>query len=85
MIGGLLKVSGMLILKLVYGKKFEEKASEKFILMIFLSLINIVWLFAFMLFVSGTAANDTVTCAILTFAYPIIIAVWAVIERKKQA
>lgn len=84
MLSGLLIVSGMLVLRLVYGKKYSEKHSEKFGLMILLSLMNIFWLLSVLFLTAGIAANDTVICAIMAIGYPVAIAIWTVIERKKQ-
>lgn len=84
MLSGLLKVSGMLILRLVYGKKYAENHSEKFGLMILLSLANIFWLMSILFLVTGIAAKDTAICAVMAIGYPIAIAIWTVIERKKQ-
>ena len=84
MLAGFLKVSGMLVLRLVYGKKYAEKHSEKFGLMILLSLANIFWLLSVLFLVAGIAANDTVICAIMAIGYLVAIAIWTVLERKKQ-
>lgn len=84
MLAGLLKVSGMLILRLVYGKKYVENHSEKFGLMILLSLANIFWLMSVLFLVAGIAAKDTAICAIMAIGYPLAIAIWTIIERKKS-
>ena len=84
MLSGLLKVSGMLVLKLVYGKKYVEKSSEKFGLMLFLSLANVFWLMSILFLFAGIAAKDTALCALMAIGYPIAIAIWTVWERKKQ-
>ena len=84
MLAGLLKVSGMLVLRLVYGKKYAEKHSEKFGLMILLSLANIFWLLSVLFLVAGITASDAVICAIMAIGYPVAIAIWTVLERKKQ-
>lgn len=84
MLAGLLKVSGMLILRLVYGKKYAENHSEKFGLMILLSLANIFWLMSVLFLVAGIAAKDTAICAIMAIGYPLAIAIWTIIERKKS-
>lgn len=86
MITGFLKVSGMLILKIVYGKNFKSKiaASENGMtgIMILLSVVNIIWLMSLLFWISGIAAGDTVLCIIVSFAYPVAIIVWSVIARK---
>ena len=83
MIGGLLRVSGLLILLIVYGKK---KVIEHRSLMAELSLsfANIMWLMCFAFWIGGIASNDTVFCAIVTIGYPIAIVIWTVIARIKQ-
>lgn len=85
MLAGLLRVSGMLILRLVYGKKYDENHSEKFGLMNLLSLVNIFWLMIVWFLVAGIVANakDTAICVIMAIGYPLAIAVWTIIERKK--
>lgn len=85
MLSGLLKASGMLILRLVYGKKYSEKVSEKIGLMMLLSIANIFWLMSILFLATGIAANDTALCVIMLIVYPVAIASWTVIERKKQA
>lgn len=84
MLSGLLKMSGALILRIVYGKKYTEQYKEKVPLMLFLSALNIFWLMAFGILVSGNAGDDVVLCAVLVAAYPIAITVWHIIERRKR-
>lgn len=83
MLSALLKVSGMLILKLVYGKSFSERGSKKTGLMLLLSTANIMWLICVLFLVAGNTANATALCVIMAVVYPVVIAVWAVLERKK--
>ena len=52
--------------------------------MILLSLANIIWLMSLLFLVAGIAAKDTAICAVMAIGYPIAIAIWTVIERKKQ-
>lgn len=82
MLSGLLKVSGMLVLRLVYGKKYAEKSSEKFGLMLLLSLANVFWLMSILLLFAGSAAKDTALCVIMAIGYPIAIVIWAVMVRR---
>lgn len=84
MLSGLLQVSGMLILRLVYGKKYAVNHSGKFGLMILLSLANILWLMSILFMVEGIVAKDTAICVFMAIGYPVIIAIWTVIARKKQ-
>ena len=85
MLKGLLQISGMLTLWIVYGKKYSEKAANKFGLMILLSIANIFWLLSILFLATGSAANDTALCIILAIGYPIAITIWAIISRKKIA
>lgn len=80
----MLLYSGTLVLKLVYGEKFEEKSSELGGLMIFLSLVNVAWLLCAIFLLAGIAANDAAFCIAMIIGYPAIIAIWAVRERKKS-
>ena len=84
MLAGFLKMSGMLVLRLVYGKKYGEKHSEKFGLMMLLSMANIFWLLSILFLAAGIAANDTILCVIMAIGYPVAIAIWTALERKKQ-
>ena len=83
MLKGLLKVSGMLVLKLVYGSQYEEKAYDRIWLMLLLSMVNIFWLLCILFLIAGIAAKDTVLCAVFVITYPVIIAIWSAVERKK--
>ena len=84
MLSGILKLSGLLILRIVYGKEYSEEYSQKTSLVIFLSLVNCLWLLCSLFLIAGMAVNDTVFCAIIAIGYPVAIIVWAVMTRKKQ-
>ena len=85
MLSGMLKASGILILRLVYGKEYSEKASRKIGLMMLLSIANILWLMSVLFLAAGSASNGTALCVIMMIVYPVAIASWTVIERKKQS
>lgn len=82
MISGLLQVSGILVLRLVYGKRYYEKHSKKFGLARLLSIVNIFWLLSILFLIVGISAKDTALCLVLAVGYPLIIVIWALIERK---
>lgn len=84
MLSGFLKASGWLILKVVYGKKFAEKASDSVGLMILLSLANVFWLLCILFLATGISANDTVFCIVAAVVYPVAITIWAFFARKKR-
>lgn len=85
MMGGFLKISGKLILRLVYGKKQAEKIFEEFGCIIFpLSLANIFWLLSLLFIATGITGKDTILCIIMAIGYPVAIAIWTIIARKMQ-
>ncbi len=83
MLGGLLKVSGLLILKLVYGKSFDEENSSTMI-MLLLSMANVFWLLSILFCLAGKSLTTIAFAAFIAIGYPIAIAIWAINERKKQ-
>lgn len=85
MIKYFLMISGMLILKIVYGKAYSEKASQKMALMFLLSMINGFWLLCLFFLAIGGASGDTAFCLILGVGYPVAITIWAVLTRKQLA
>ena len=89
MIQGLLKLTGMLVLKIVYGKHYKEEVADKWQkrlpLMLFLSAMTIFWLVCVALLCSGNAGKDTLYIALAVLAYPCAIAVWTIRVRKKYA
>ena len=84
MLGGFLKISGILVLRLVYGKKYGKEHAEKFSLMMLLSLANCFWFLSVLFLIAGISADDTIICAVMAIGYPIAIATWTTLERKKQ-
>lgn len=84
LLSSLLQGSGMLILRIVYGKKYAQNHSGKNGLMSLLAVANFFWILSFLFLIAGIAANDTVICAIMVIGYPVAIAIWTVLERKKQ-
>ena len=89
MIQGLLKFTGLLVLKIVYGKRYQEEVTDKWKkrlpLMLFLSTINIFWLLGIIALCSGNIGKDTLYVALAVLIYPCAIAAWAVRVRKKYA
>ena len=80
MLSGFLKLSGLFILKLIYGEKNEEKISEKFELSLLLSALNICWLISIISLFSSLDLKSL----IMIIGYPTLIALWAAYERKKN-
>ena len=84
MLSALLKMSGFMILRIVYGKEKWKKESEGIALPMVLSLFFIFWLLCLIFLFSGSAANDFWICLIYGIAFPVVILVWAINVRKKQ-
>ena len=84
MLSALLKMSGFMILRLIYGKEKWKTMSESFVLPIVLSLFFIFWLLCLLFLFSGSAANDFWLCLIYGLGFPIAILVWAIIVRKNN-
>ena len=87
MLVGLLRISGVLVLRIVYGKHYEEKVDSSeggmIGISLLLSLLNVMWLLCLMFWLSGTAEKDIIICIIGSIVYPVCIAIWAIIVRKK--
>ena len=79
----MLKLSGLFLLKLVYGKKFEENCREKMGLTGLLSIANIFWLLSILFLALDMAAKDADLCKFMAVVYPVVIVIWSVIERKR--
>lgn len=80
MLSALLKMSGLLTLKIVYGKAYSQKATEKTWLTLLLSIANIFWLISILLLIPGGATGDTILMAV---GYPVAITIWTIISRKQ--
>jgi len=84
MLNALLRLSGIFVLKLVYGREYDAKASGKTGLSFLLSAVNCFWLLSLMFLCLGAAAKDVVFCLVIAVGYPLAIAIWAMVARKKQ-
>jgi len=88
---GLLKMSGFLILSLIYGKekckeKEESLGQELFVLLsVFLSGLFAFWMICLVLLFSGAASNDFLFALITAIAFPVLIFIWAMIARKQNS
>lgn len=80
MLKGILEVSGMLTLKIVYGDKYGEKAAGRIGFIFLFSLLNALWLIC--LIFSFAGGTEAISAVVLAIAYPVAIAVWAMRERK---
>ena len=89
MLVGLLKMAGFGILVLVYGKEEYEKRwlstpkERTEFVQYLLSLAFFFWLVCSLSWIFGATANDTLFCAVFSLAFPVLIAVWAFIVRKR--
>lgn len=84
MLSGLLKMSGFLILWLIYGKEKAETMSESLTLPIVLSLLFIFWLLCLLFLFSRTAANDFWLCLVYVIGYPVAIIIWSILARREN-
>lgn len=84
MLAGLLKMSGFLILKLIYGK--DSKKLEEFGLGIpmVLSLCFIFWLMSLLFLFIGAAAKDAWLCIVFGIGYPLVLLIWGMLVRTKK-
>ena len=72
-------------MKIVYGKEYEEKVSQRIALRMLLTFANTFWLLSIILLTAGgTASGDTVACVIILIVYPVAIATWAIRERNRR-
>ncbi len=84
MLSALLKMSGFMILRLIYGKEKWEKMTGSSALPIVLSLLFVFWVLCLLFLFSGSAANDFWICLTYGLVFPIAILVWAIIVRKNN-
>lgn len=84
MIAGLLKASGFLILKLIYGK--DSKKLEEFGLgtPMMLSVCLMFWLMSLLLLFTGAATKETWLHIVFGIGYPLVLFVWGMIVRAKK-
>ena len=73
MFAGILKMGGMLILLLVYGKKIDRFKSLSLVAMSLLSFALIFWILCLVFLFSGIAANNSTLCIIYSIAFPVVI------------
>lgn len=85
MFAGLLKMSGFLILMLIYGKKNKQKVNkiveDFFFIPLALSFAFIMWFICLML--AGIDSGDQIGCIIYGITFPAALVVWAIIVRRK--
>lgn len=79
---GFLSMSGLLILRIVYGKGLEEKLPERRALMEFLSIVNTIWFIGVLIFIGEFTTDGSVAGLAVMLIYPAVIAVWAIIARQ---
>lgn len=84
MLSALLRMSGFLILRLIYGKEKAETMSESLTLPMVLSLLFIFWLLCLLFLFSGTAANDFWLCLVYVIGYPVAILIWSILARREN-
>ena len=87
MLAGLLKVSGLLILKIVYGSHLQEKISSSqngmTATMVLFSMLNIFWILCIAIFLTEDKREGIEFLLAICIAYPVAIAIWAIITRRK--
>lgn len=84
MLSGLLQISGMLILYLVYGSKSEKIKSIPSWVSTVLSFVCIFWMISLIFLFSGISGNDTWICLLLGIGFPVFVIVWCFIARSKK-
>lgn len=86
LIRGLAFASGYAILSIVYGGKNAKKREFPTIVYVALAMVTILWLFPVLFLFTKSYENnlDMVLSVMLVIAYPLAIAIWAVIVRCKD-
>lgn len=84
MLSGLLKMSGIVILRIVYGKDKWKTKSQNFELSVGLSILFMFWLICLIILFADSAANDFWLCLIYGLGFPVAILVWTIIVRKSN-
>lgn len=84
MLAGLLKMSGFLILKLIYGKNIKKIEEIESALSIALSIGFVFWLISLLILCAGIAANDTWLCIAIVVGYPLILIIWCILVRLNK-
>ena len=85
MIGALLKMSGFLILRLIYGKNQKKIKEIGAGLPILLSIGFIFWLLCLLFLIAGITANDFMLCLIIGIGYPVALIVLGIVVRTKKS
>lgn len=84
MLQGLLMASGSITLYILYGKN-ADKSKFNNIRAIGYSLLNMLWLITlFCSFDSGSGLATQIACIVLTIAYPAIIIICGIRNRKRN-
>ena len=84
MIEGLLKASGILVFRLVYGKYYAPE-DHSLGLMLLLSVVNCAWLMALLFSWMMSKWYQLLPCILFIVGYPALLVLWRVKVQKKYA
>lgn len=85
MLAGLLKMSGFLILRIIYGKDSKKLEEFGFGIPMALSLGFIFWLMSLLFLSADMAAGDTWLCIVFAIGYPLGLLIWRMLVRRPDA
>ena len=71
---------GMLILKLVYGKKYTNE-NNKIWKPLLVSVAFYIWFLCLFMLVLGITNEDFILALIISIAFPVVIVIWALVVR----
>lgn len=74
-------IFGILILKIVYGKKYNNE-NNKIWKPLLVSVAFYIWLLCLFFLLLDMAAQDYLLCLVVSISFPIIILIWAIIARS---
>ena len=82
MIKALIMASGLLTFRILFGK--EAKIKSNSIILVF-SLLNLLWIASLLVSIfGGEDISLQIVCIILTVAYPLILTILGIKNRKKS-
>lgn len=83
MLQGLLRMTGFLILRIIYGKDSKRPQEFGIGVPLLLSVGFVFWLLSLMLLFAGSAAKDTLICIVFGVGFPLALVIWGILARKK--
>lgn len=81
MLSGILSMAGLLILRLVYGKKFSQKNFNMRGLPLVLTVAFIFWLLAILFLFTGASTSDLWFCILYGVGFPAVLIFWGILNR----